>query len=478
VTAGDGRGTSGTVADGLDAVRRRLVESLPDGVKRRLVGPYNRYLTLRADREFRKRRTERLDRTPGRDAPRHVVCVVVDALRADAIAAADSPFLTAYSRRTLLAPAPWTFPSVSSLVTGQYPHEHGAIRRSDDADTGATDLVVPPALPAETETLPEAFASAGYDTYGGFAFHMPFFAIGGRFARHAVYDGADAEAVLDDFRRWADARADGRTFSYLHLADLHEPVDPPTPYWTRYDVDASIPEITSWDYAADPDPDGAGRRYRRHRKRLYRAALAYVDDQLARLHADLSRRLDGDVLFVVTADHGEAFWEHAAFDAARFADSRPAYCVDHGGTPYESLVRVPLAVDGIGFDASPADDEGRASLVDLAPTLLDAAGLAEDFPATGASLRDAVPRSRVPIVESTRYGHEKKAAYAGEWKLVASKGDGERAGFRLPEEEPAELPPGVESRLAESLPPFPDGESADARVSGMARQRLEDLGYV
>ncbi|EJN58089.1 sulfatase-like hydrolase/transferase [Halogranum rubrum] len=469
--------SSGTnlVADGVDTAKRRLMQSLPDGVKRRLVGPYNHVLTTKANREYRRRQQTLPSRTAANDAPDHVVCVVVDALRADAVTPEDSPFLHARLHRDLTTPAPWTFPAVSSLVTGEYPHEHGAIRQTDDSDTGATDLVIPPKLPDERATLSDVFGSAGYDTYGGFAFHMPFFAIGGRFGSHAVYDKADADELLRDYREWLTGDERDRTFSYLHLGDLHEPVDPPASYWDRYDVDRRISNITTWDYTDVADPGPAGERYREHRKRLYRAALAAVDDRLERLHADLSRELDGDVAFVVTGDHGEAFWEHAAFDAAHFADSRPAYCVDHGGTPYESLTRVPLVVDGVALDS---DDEGLASLVDLAPTLLDTVGLADAMATTGVSLRDGVPANRIALVESARYGHEKKAASLGDWKLVVSRGDDESVGFRLPEETPTDLPTDVERRLTESLPAWPNGERADVRVSGMAQERLEDLGYV
>ncbi|MFC7202995.1 sulfatase-like hydrolase/transferase [Haloferax namakaokahaiae] len=486
--ATDGRPPSAVVADGVDSAKRRLMESLPESLKRRLVGPYNRVLTVKANREYRNRQRGLPSRTPAPDAPSHVVCVVVDALRADAVTEEDSPLLHERLQRDLVTPAPWTFPAVSSLVTGEYPHEHGAVRQSDESDTGSTDLVIPPKLPDDRETLSDVLGSAGYDTYGGFAFHMPFFAIGGRFESHAVYDKAAVEEVFGDYEQWLDERPRDRTFSYLHVGDLHEPVEPPLPYWGRYDIDREIPHLTTWDYEEVTDPGPEGERYRDHRKRLYRAALAYVDDRLARLHHTLTRQFGDDVALVVTGDHGEAFWEHTAFDADHFVDSRPAYCVDHGGTPYESLARVPLAVDGLDLgtgddesgDDSPGtdNDDGLASLIDLAPTILDVTGLSDAFETTGVPLQSGVPADRIALVESARYGYEKKAAYLADWKLVVSRRDDESVGFRLPDEVPTDLPSDVERQLTEALPAWPDGEQADVRVSGMAQQRLEDLGYV
>ena len=470
-----GEAAGGRLSDRLGTATRLAIGALPDGVKRRLAGPYNRVQTVRADREFGRRSLP--DREPAQDAPRHVVCVVVDALRADAVCRADSPFLAERLHASPVTPAPWTFPAVSSLVTGRYPHEHGAMRQSDRADRGATDLVVPPELPDEETTLPEAFAGAGYDTYGAFGFHMPFFALGGRFASHALYDKADAGTVVDGYLGWLDGRADHRTLSYLHLGDLHEPVVPPVEYARRYDVDTDIPDLERWDYEAVPEVGSAGERYREHRRRLYRAAVAYVDDQLERLRDRLRDRLEGDPVLVVTADHGEGFWEHAVFDAARFVDSRPAYCVDHGGTPYECIARVPLAVEGL--DLAPVEDAARpASLVDLAPTLLDAIGLPEGLPASGRSLASRIPPGRTVLVEATRYGHERKAVYRDGWKLLVSRADDEAVGFALPREVPTDLPADVEADLASALPPWPDGERPDVRVSGLARDRLEDLGYV
>ena len=116
--------------------------------------------------------------------------------------------------------------------------------------------------------------------------------------------------------------------------------------------------------------------------------------------------------------------------------------------------------------------------VDVAPTLLDSLGHPDAIPTTGTSLSTPPPEGRVLLTEAARYGHEKKAVYRNEWKLLASKGDDRAVGFRVPEEEPVQLPGSVERHLTEALPAWPDGDRPGQQVSGVARDRLEDLGYV
>ncbi|MFC4449635.1 sulfatase-like hydrolase/transferase [Halorussus aquaticus] len=474
----------------------------------------DRYRERRADRRFQSQSlpTER----PTGDAPDHVVVVVVDALRADAVektpaesaddsrsgAAADSesdslgaptPFLDSLVGGTAIAPATWTVPSVTSMLTGQYPHNHGAVRRTDDFEDSVADVIGLPPTSDETGVAGR-FAGAGYDTYAGFGMLVPFLALSGRFSTHRLREDASADRVLADHLPWLEPRRDRRTLSYLHLADLHEPVAPPADYWEAHDVDASIPGIREWRYEAVTETTPAAERYREHRRRLYRAAVEYVDNRLAAYHRRISDLLSGDVALVVVGDHGEGFWERADHAARRFADSRPAYCVGHGGAPYEVLTRVPLRVSGLDASATfeaerSSSDQTPVSLVDVAPTLADAAGLDRDpeadQEADGDSLLSGVPEDRTVLVESARYGYEKKAAYARGYKLIASRGDDYAEGFSVPDGESVELPPDVESNLRDALPAFP-GES-DSRTSPRrenedspsrsVERRLADLGY-
>lgn len=429
---------------------------------------YNRWRQFRADRAFQRR--SHPEPSADIESDDHVVLVVVDALRADAIDYETTPFLASLDGTTAVAPAPWTYPSVASLMTGRYPHEHGAIRQNDDPERGGDDIVLPPDLPEDEMTLAEYLAGAGFDTFGGFGFTMPFLALEGRFATHKLYHQAPAEHVLASYGRWINGRSADRTFAYLHLFDLHGPFDttPPDQYWETHDVDEDITGTQSWRYT-DQWHGSEVERYIEHRKRLYRAALDYVDDQLAAFAERLDDRYE-DATLIVTGDHGDAFWEMAEFDSDHFTDPRPAYGVGHGGTPFEAIARVPLLSDDFEFNSGPS------SLIDVSPTMIEHLGLDVTGAMSGRSHTEELSDDRILLTESARFGYEKKAIYLDGWKLLVSRGDKQEVGFTLPEETPCDIPKDVEIALHDALPPWPSG-TEDRIVSDRVKRRLENLGY-
>jgi arylsulfatase A-like enzyme len=444
-------------------IKRSLIERLPPSAKRLLAVPYDMYQTRTANKQFAERTLPEYE--PDDDAPRHIVCVVVDALRTDHVDDKLTPYLSSLNGCNAITPGAWTFPAVSSMVTGAYPHEHGAMRQTDDPEA-VEGFSLPPRMDEDRETITEALAGAGYETYGGFGHDTPFVALSGRFHEHDLFHNvtATAEDVFDAHLDWVAGRE--RTFSFLHLADPHIPVDPPDRYWEAHDIDRSIDDLTTWAYHRDTECEGACERYREHRRRLYRAAVDYVDDALAEFADGLDATLD-ESLLLVTADHGEALWDHVRVDVERFDASG---CVGHGGAPYEGLARVPLLTDADW----PLED--GASLVDLAPTLADAVGIDWSAP-SGRSLRSTTPGDRMPLVEGTLEGHEKKAIYDGEYKLVVSRGDGVELGYQLPAEEQTDVPSERREAMLEGLPAWPDGQRVGTEVSDVVEDRLEQLGY-
>lgn len=442
-------------------IKRRLIRRLPDWAKRGLAVPYDRLQTVRADRTFRGKVLA--EREPAADAPDHLLVIVVDALRGDAVGRELTPFLAGLSGTVeAVAPSPWTFPSVTSLVTGQFPHEHGTLRPAEPDDSPG--LTLPPKLSDEVETLTEVLAGAGYRTYGGFGHDTPFVALSGRFHDHDLAHTvtASAEDVLTKYKRWFTRHRAGRSFGYVHLADPHQPLDPPSAYVQRHDVDLSIDGLQTWRFGDTAATSAEAAHYREHRRRLYRATIDYVDDQIAAL----VNRLPSEVTLIVTSDHGEAHWEQAALDLDRFDGTG---VVDHGGTPYEAVARVPLLVDD--WDLEFGD---YVSLVDVAPTILDAVGLSGALCSSGYSLFEGVETDRIPVIEGTMSGSEKKAVYHGPWKLVAS--EDVQVWFELPAEVEATPSAPLKKTLRDALPAW-DSSGPGTEVSGVVEDRLADLGY-
>ena len=101
---------------------------------------------------------------------------------------------------------------------------------------------------------------------------------------------------------------------------------------------------------------------------LYDAEVAFADEQLGRFFDELKKSsLYDNTLIILTADHGEAFYEHGHWE--------------HSQTLYEEIIRVPLIAKWPGNTPK----ERRSSMVgevDIFPTLLEAAGVAA--PPTGA----------------------------------------------------------------------------------------------
>ncbi|EMA63367.1 sulfatase [Halorubrum distributum JCM 13561] len=315
-------------------------------------------------------------------------------------------------------------------------------------------------------TITDALAGAGYDSYGGFGHDTPFVALSGRFQTHELYHTitAGADELLDDYLDWVEGR--DQTFAFLHLADPHAPVDPPSKYKRKHNVDDSIPELENWRYQTDVDCESDCQRYREHRRRLYRSSVDYVDDALERFDTRLNEIID-EPLLVVTSDHGEAHWEHLEFDIEHFGGSG---CVDHGGAPYEEIARVPLLTN-----ADWAMD-GLTSLIDLPATFTDVTGI-EFTNTSGRSLCESHGSDRFALIEGSLSGHEKKAVYHRNFKLLASKGHGVEVGYSLPEETITDLPDDIHESLRDQLPAWPAENDSETEVSSVVENRLEKLGY-
>ena len=440
-----------------------LLSVLLGKAKEQIKPYYYQYQSYSANKEHKQRQATVPESRVSKkeDAPSHILVIVIDALRPDFIPDLPMDFVHA------IAPAPWTFPSVTSLHTGLRPSDHGSV-----AHTGTEEDEF--AIPPQTDSYPYFpldFEAMGYDTYTGCGFPVPFNAIRGWYQTHRCYPDTSAYYVIDDYRSWRSKRE--RTAAYLHLGDLHAPVDAPDEYLQRYDVDLSLPDLRHIrQYTTDFDGnDPECQRYRKEKVKLHEAALEYVSDQLRELLGEVR----DNTVTIVTGDHGEGLWEYQDKDR-QITDSRPNYCFGHGGTPFDVMARVPMACS-VPSKGPLIPDGGWTSLRDIPATLLDI--VSRDRTCDGYSWCGTVPEDRPAICEAARYGVERKGVYRGKYKLIQSRADDITLTAQIENghEKFVELEEPLVSSLREDLPDSWDTTGNTGSVSNFTEEQLQALGY-
>jgi arylsulfatase A-like enzyme len=338
----------------------------------------------------------------------NVLLVVWDTVRAYNLSAygyprETTPHLKAWARngvrfKRVLATAPWTVPSHSSLFTGRWPFQ--------------LDTECRYALEAPVPTLAEYLRSRGYQTAGfaantsccswesgldrGFVHYEDYpvtpwklfartvpgrwllktlAAPGDAYARKWLdLESRDAEAVDNAFLAWLDARRRDRPFfAFLNLFDAHMPYISAPGYARRFSPrpKSAVGDQFLEDYAF-LDKNKMEAQQIIFARDCYDECIAYMDDQFGRLLNELGRRgLLQDTLVVMASDHGEGFGDHLLFG--------------HGSSVYLDQSWVPLAMAGPGVPTDQVVD-GPVSLRDMAATVVDRLGLATDSPLPGRSL--------------------------------------------------------------------------------------------
>jgi len=173
----------------------------------------------------------------------------------------------------------------------------------------------------------------------------------------------------------------------LNYFDPHHPFDPPPAYLERAldRIDDELPDRNSGELAEKPAVQreasetgsypGATMTDEDHRliRAAYYAMVEFVDDQIQRL-LDALEATDQreETLVVFMADHGEMLGDHDMYKKGPYF--------------YEPAVRVPLLVSWPGWVDTGVVRDDIVELVDLAPTLLDAADVTAPPGIQGASL--------------------------------------------------------------------------------------------
>lgn len=418
----------------------------------------------------------------------NIVVYVIDALRAENLGAYGygrpvSPRIDALASEGVLfenaqAQSSWTKAAVASIFTGLLPWRHGA---AGDAAR----------LASEAPNLTESLKALGYRTGGASSngYVGPVYGFDRGFDRFAMTDRrfGRSQAVHDLALEWLDElEGDEPFFLYVHTIDPHAPYVPPKDLRERF-----APRVE------DPAA-GSVERVRRLIKgdepateetiadlvALYDAEIAANDRELGRFLDELRRRdRYEETLIVLTADHGEEFYEHGGWT--------------HRQSLYSEVLDVPLIVKMPGARYAGARVETPAQHADLLPTILELLGepvpegvdgesLLSFFPGADGSVRERPVVSHLAIAHGPFF-----SVIFGDWKLITSQVAGRphppelfhRSRDRAERENLAPVFPVMVGYLtsmvrAELARGAAEAEAEDAELDPETRRALEALGYL
>jgi len=390
---------------------------------------------------------ESLAAAPEQGRRRSVLFCLIDTCRADRLGFLrgdrdTTPFLTRLAERSVVfenctSQAPWTQPSMAAILSSRHPGSTGVFRLFQRLDS---DFI----------TFPEVLQEAGYETLG-FSSNPIMGVISNytqgfdAFVESIMVNRADpirfasgsAKKLNDKIFPWLDRTAHWPMLLYVHSVDPHEEYEPAPDFLARFaDPEGMDRYRKDWQALLGTRPGVPGNHltpanfekagippgpFIAHGKDLYDADLLANDHELERLFAKLEE--DGwgeDLVFVLTSDHGEEFFEHGG--------------TSHGYSLYQELLHVPLLIHAPGLLPGGKRIRERVRSIDIYPTLLDLLGIEIPEGLEGRSLlplvQDHSTWEQQPIFSEITEDERARLAGSGSgtavsvikgrWKLIRS----------------------------------------------------------
>ena len=343
----------------------------------------------------------RLYAKPDAEVRPNVLWITVDTLRADFLGCyghtrPTSPRIDELAEQSVLferciAQACWTLPSYVSALTGLVADAHGVLHRNRS-------------MFGHLQSIAEVFSQEGYGTAAVVSgtFTDSYWGMDQGFDEYddlgqITDDNVEADVDLTHFEgaeeritsplvtakatAWLREHQDERFFLLVHYFDPHGVYREHEEYRELLPPEPPRPMVMRWNDRVSPTPDVPLKRA------CYEQEIAFTDRWIGELLDALDELgLADDTVVVLSADHGEEFFER--------------FSVGHGHSIFNELARVPFLWRVPGVE--PRRVAEPVGNVDMAPTLAELCGL--DWPAArpgGESLvstwSGGAPRSSVVV---------------------------------------------------------------------------------
>jgi len=376
--------------------------------------------------------------TPGPN----LVIILVDTLRPDFLGCYGNPDVRTPNIDRLasegvlfkecISQAPWTLPSLASILTSKYPSQHGAERQRvlDRTTAKESKILISGWLQPENVTLFEILKENGYATavfqpnitaasFLGFDQGVDFFfdafknkrlifedaasALSNEKVNDLLYPEffyADNRKVIALAKKWLQRNDMTKFCLCLMLLDCHEYYLDVVNYKNRYRLDKDA-----------------------HAGLLLKTYREYVEasdrDVGALLSALKETNRVNRTMIVLSADHGEGLFDHVLVSEGEDAFwDKGLY---HGQTLYDEITKVPLIMTLPMEHKSPREIDRQVRSIDMLPTLVSLLKLKnrEPFEGVDLSLNDFQERDVLPAFsESVLDYPEIKSIRKDGWKFI------------------------------------------------------------
>ncbi|MGA1863873.1 MAG: sulfatase-like hydrolase/transferase, partial [bacterium] len=275
----------------------------------------------------------------------NIILITIDTLRADHLAcygydSIKTPHLDGLAKDGVLfsnaySVSPLTFPSHTSIMTSQYPIQHGVQNNGtfilqDSANTLAEILKK---RNYKTGAIVSSYVLAahfgmnqGFDYYDDYFFEKK-----GDVQDHTQNERIGGK-VTDIAKKWLQKNHKKPFFLWAHYFDPHSLYSPPSPFDNIY------------------------------KERPYDGEIAYTDQCLGALLEEIEKlSLSKNTCIIIVGDHGEGLWDHNE--------------QTHGLFIYNTTLHVPLIISCPGNFQKNGKVASLVKTIDIMPTILELTGI-------------------------------------------------------------------------------------------------------